>query len=544
MSSELEQQVMTDDTEIAANDGDFNASYATYTGVPRTLLQEEVSGLYGEIILRDLSNIIRLYSIYDKGARFRSEGAHGDYIPADLRYRQAKVLVDKQARFMFSNPPDFTIDIPTKATDGTEAVKINKQKATIMQDFLGKVMSKNKFSKKLLQAGKDCFIGKRIAVIVNLNGISGISVSFIPSLEFVYETDPTDTDIITKLVTFYTIRDSQHRAEQRIYKKRYSLEDTARTTANPSGKVCHILEATYDGTGHMVEETFNENSKFSYIPATVIVNDGLTGDLNGESEIELLRKYEAWYSRLSNADMDAQRKGMNPIRFARDMSANSTKNLSAAAGAFWDLTSEDAERPGDVGIIESQMGYSSSLGSTLDRIKAVAYEALDMPDTSSAALKGVVSSGKTLKAIYWGLITRCEEKWLAWRPALEFIAHCIIDGAKFYPDIAKEFTEEALPDIRYNILVENNYPIPEDEAEEKMNDIAEVNSQAMSRKSYMKKWRGMTDEDADEELKQLAKEKAIFEDSAFAPTGSGGVGGTLETTLDTTASTGALDETL
>ena len=59
------------------------------------------------------------------------------------------------------------------------------------------------------------------------------------------------------------------------------------------------------------------------------------------------------------------------------------------------------------------------------------------------------------------------------------------------------------------------YPLPEDEAEEKQIDMREVNAQVMSRKFYMTKWRGLTPEKADEELKQIALEKLMFEDSYF-----------------------------
>ena len=55
--------------------------------------------------------------------------------------------------------------------------------------------------------------------------------------------------------------------------------------------------------------------------------------------------------------------------------------------------------------------------------------------------------------------------------------------------------------------------MPEDEVEEKQMDLAEVQAQTMSRKAYMKKWRELTDEEADEELRQIVLEKQLFEDS-------------------------------
>lgn len=206
------------------------------------------------------------------------------------------------------------------------------------------------------------------------------------------------------------------------------------------------------------------------------------------------------------------------------MAPGSTKGLSVAAGAFWDL-STDPSAPdgvtGEVGVLENGMNYTNALNSTLNRIKASMYGAIDMPDVSPESLKGVVSSGKTLKAIYWGLTVRCDEKMLVWRPAIENIMRIIIDGAKLYPQSAKSFLEDSIPEVEFDVRVENQYPLPEDEAEEKVIDLQEVNNQTMSKKSYMKKWRNLTDEEADQELEQIAKERELLEDSFSLP----GLGG-------------------
>ena len=89
------------------------------------------------------------------------------------------------------------------------------------------------------------------------------------------------------------------------------------------------------------------------------------------------------------------------------------------------------------------MSYSEPLGNTLDRIKADMYDMVDMPDLRMMDFK--VASAKALRAVYWSLLVRCEEKMLAWRPALEFIIRCIMDGARYYPNsalpyVTKDFT--------------------------------------------------------------------------------------------------------
>ena len=44
-------------------------------------------------------------------------------------------------------------------------------------------------------------------------------------------------------------------------------------------------------------------------------------------------------------------------------------------------------------------------------------------------------------------------------------------------------------------------------------DITEVEANVMSRKSYLKKWRKLNDEEADKELLQIQKEKQMLEES-------------------------------
>lgn len=485
-----------------------NATVGQVLNIPNSLISTELEGLYGTTVLRDMFNIINLYEVYERGAEYTTEKSN-DYVPADLRYKKSKSLVDKLARFMFSRTPDFFVDSVVGATK-TETQR-NKKAANVYKTLIDAVLKENDFSSALMKAAKDCLIGKRVALMFNINEDTGIQVSFLPSLEFVYEVDPNNANILTKIVAFYNLNTNKSKKDQRIYKKKFWMERG----------FAHYSEIVYDGLGNPVEVIQEDmTTKFTYIPCKVIVNDGLTGDLMGASEIEDLQGYESWYSRLAAADMDAERKGMNPIRYTVDASPESTQGLSIAAGAFWDLASDQnqaTDRSAQVGVLDSPMSYSGALSTTLNRIGNTMYEQAAVPNVSPEALQGVVTSGKTLKAIYWDLIVRCDEKMLAWRPALQFLAKCIIEGVKLYPKAGAKYLEEPLPDLQYNIRVDNQYPLPEDEADEKTIDLAEISAQTMSRKSYLKKWRGLTDDEADEELKQIALERQILEDSYAIP---------------------------
>ena len=116
-----------------------------------------------------------------------------------------------------------------------------------------------------------------------------------------------------------------------------------------------------------------------------------------------------------------------------------------------------------------------------------------------------MTSGKSMKALYWQLITRCEEKMMAWRPALQWLVEAILELTRVY-------NIESIPEIAdYQVVVENNYPLQEDEDTEITLDLQKVNMQAMSRKSFIKKWANATDDVADEELKQIVAEARMLE---------------------------------
>lgn len=477
--------------------------------IPQNLISEEISGIYGSDLLHDMGEIIKLYNIYDGGADFNPEGSKGDYIPSGLKYRKASMLVDKEARFLFAKSPDIKVQVDYTQGD----LRAREQASTdssIYQKFVDKVLKENQFNSALIKAAKDCFIGKRVAWMCNFDEtLQKISFGFVSSLGFIAEYSDTDTTQLSKLICFYNMNDSSSRKDQRIYKKKYEMKNG----------YCYVSETIYDGSGEIVEEPIPEQrTLFTYIPGGVIINDGLTGDLKGSSDIERLADYESTFSKLANADIDAERKSMNPVFWTRDIDPGSTSNLSSSPGSYWDLQSDQNhsnDNVGAVGLLEPTMSYSSALETTLMRLTNTMYDEVDVPNIDLSTMSGVVSSGKGLKAIYWPLIVRCDEKMLAWKPAIEQIVKCIIDGAKLYPESAKPYLVEQLPESEYGVMVENQYPLPEDEADEKTIDLAQVSNNTMSIKSYMKKWLNMTDDEADSEIEQIARERQILENSYF-----------------------------
>ena len=481
-----------------------------FSRIPYALLNQEVGGNTQDV-LAEMTEICKYYKVYKKGMDFTVEGSNGDYVPATLRYKMAASLINKEARFLFAESPDVTVDAKG---DAGQVSKEAKDELTNWNDLLKSVLDANLFEKALLQAAKDCFIGKRVAGIVNFNEEDGVTITFLPATQFLFETRIGNDNILTKFVCFIVVKDSTALNNKRVFKKKYTLIDG----------VVHLEERMYDGAGREVsteefEPTEQQPTKLATIPAVVFLNDGLTGDSKGESEIDLLQDYEQYYSKLANGDIDAERKTMNPTRYAIDMDQRSTKGLSSSAGAFWDLQSDqNLDHPAPkVGMLESAMNYSDALKTSLDRIKTAGYEQVDMPNITLETMAGAITSGKALKAIYWPLIVRCKEKMKMWGPKLRQLAEIVFEGALAYPNTITKYIDTPLVPVAHEIHVEQNTPLPEDELEERNMDLAEVAAQTMSKKSYMKKWRGLTDDEAREELEQIALERQIIDDNTVMP---------------------------
>lgn len=477
-----------------------------FNRIPYALINAEVSGATKDT-LDELTQICKYYKVYKKGASFTVEGTNGDYVPAKLNYKMAASLINKEARFLFAEPPDITVEPKGDVGKITEDAK---NALTAMNDLVKTILDKNKFEESLIKAAKDCFIGKRVASLVNFNEDDGVTITFLPSTQFIYDTKIGNSNVITKFVCFIIVKDSITLSEKRIFKKKFELVDD----------VVYLEEILYDGAGRELEVvTEYQETLMPMIPVSIFINDGLLGEDKGESEIETLQDEESWYSKLSNSDIDSQRKSMNPTKYTVDMESNSTKNLSTAAGAFWDLGSDqnlDNAHP-QVGLLEPSMNYSSSLNVTLKRIKKSAYEQVDMPDIEE--VQATITSGKALKAIYWPLLVRCKEKMKTWGPQLRNMIDIILQGAMVYPGCITQYTNNTISAVDYEISIEPNTPLPEDAIEERNMDLSEVESKAMSRKTYMKKWRGLTDDEVQEELEQIALERQMIEESSFAISG-------------------------
>jgi len=426
------------------------------------LIGTELSGLYGQKVLEDMGHIIALYDFYDGRGQDWQTATDLDYRPTKLVTNLCKKLIRRESRFMFGRTPEISIF----ARDGSPLDECTAA--------LRGVLSACSFPERLLKGLRDCLIGKRVAL--KLSGGIGqpVSVQVRPSLEFVYEPMDDDADDLKKIIFFYRMNDAVKAAEQRIWKQKYEM----------CGSRCFVTEGIYDGKGNLVEGGESVNTGLDFIPCRVVINDGLTGDLCGESDVEEIMAGQMVYNRMKSDDLDALRFNMFPQRVAVDADGSSLENMVIAPGSLIDLMTDPARgddgRQASLSMLEPKFGYNDRFENAMNRIKQDMHELLGVPNISPENLKGFAHSGVAIRALYWELEERCEERWATWGPALEWMSRSILKmlstyGSEVYPD-----------DV--NVHIEHLYPIMEDEHSERELDLKEVADGVRTVDSYRRKW--------------------------------------------------------
>ncbi|MGL4253144.1 MAG: phage portal protein [Fusobacteriaceae bacterium] len=459
----------------------------------------EVSGLYGFGLIQELNDIIKCYSLYegdDEDLKWE-EGWDQDFETTKKNHNFIKELIDKQNRFMFSFTPTF--ECLTEDDDST------------ITDTLNKILKYNKFSSKLLKGEKDCSIGKRVAIKVGVDEKKKkIRLRFVNSLEFIYETSEDDAEDINKVIFFYALNDVDVKEDQRIYKQKYEMQN----------EKCFCEEGIYNGLGEEVKSIRKfSDTGLDFMPVYIIVNEGLSGDLKGQSDVKGLVENQRDYNRLDSGDTDALVKGMYEALYGIDVSLAAAKAIKKAPGQFYDIQTDPSARDeggkAQIGVLSHTFSYVEALERHLMRAKQGMYGTLDIPQVTPSELQGFITSGKGMKALYWQLIVRCEAKMMEWMPALEWLADVIIQLSKIYKI-------ESIPEKDYKIVISNRYALPDDKETELNQDLMQVRDQVMSKRDFIIKWAEVSPEVADQIIDQIVKEKGLLEENFMGMTGNFG----------------------
>ena len=91
----------------------------------------------------------------------------------------------------------------------------------------------------------------------------------------------------------------------------------------------------------------------------MIVNDGVSGDMDGDSDVEMIQDEDSWYSKMRSANLDTVRKTMNAITWVSGAKPEAIKKLVNEPGVVWDLQADpvlDGKTP-TTGTIENSFSY-------------------------------------------------------------------------------------------------------------------------------------------------------------------------------------------
>lgn len=459
------------------------------------LLQAELAGIYGNH-LQKISKINRWYEIYE-GKQAWSVPTDLDYTPTRKITNIIKKLIDTRARFMFGREPYFDVRPVLADEKGSTTYQDQAQEK---EDLLYKILTENKFHSKLLKAKKDCSIGGKVAIKLWGHKDVGLKIIFSPAQEFFPQFNLDDIDQLEKVVFLYALNDELDPARQRIKKQVWELVN---------GR-CILNEGTYNGRAEPVSIEYQDhNTGLDFIPVVIIQNGGLTGETEGKSDVEQLWSNQDAYNRLTSDDIDALRFQLFGQNVVTDAAEESIQNIKIAPGALIDLVTDPVAEAKQAKMerLESHFSYSEKFQDTVNRTKNDMYDTLDVPNVSLEQLKGLMQSGKSMKALYWGLMAACEEDWTEWGPALSQMVDYIFRMV----DIYNLYGARAIAKYETTLEIEHYYPIQEDENEQKQVDMDEVRAEVRSRKSYMDKWGNY--EDLDSELEQIQLEKQMLQDS-------------------------------
>lgn len=447
------------------------------------ILKDEMVGLFGDELLKDFSEIIDLYEYYEKkGQKWESNNTEYERTTKITNY--TKKLIDEQARFLFGKMPHF--EVLTEDTEQSEE----------LTKVIRKVFYHNNFESKLLKASKDALIGKRVAIKLNVKN-DRVKISCHNSLSFVFETEDDDIDDLKKIIFFAQLNNETDPKEQRLWKQKYEMLDGS----------CILTELIVNGCGEVVEYIHKDvDTELGFIPAVVLVNSSLTNDLKGVSEVDIVRENQDVYNLLTSDDIDALKFNMFPIIYTKNADEESLKNFRISPSSFIDLQSDiSQDKDVELSKLESSFDYNAKLENTLDRIKKDMFEMMSVPLMSEDNLRSLTSA-KAIKAQYYQLIISTEEKFNEWKSALIGLVEMIL----------KVYDKKISPldlDGYFSISFERELLLLEDEQEEKELDKDEVLNGLRSRKSYLEKWGSF--ETSDEELRQIAKERELLENSYF-----------------------------
>lgn len=409
-----------------------------------------------------------------------------DYVPSQVIDNKIKPLISKQARFMFGQPPNLSF----KPLD-----KNNRETCEKLRQYIDAIFNANRFWSNSLKAFRLATITKRVLLRLEANPGKPIRIFYHSINEFNYELDPNEISKLTKVV--FAKQDSstanKEQQDQVWYRYTYYYKEES----------CYIKIETFKGDNLdnpiQIEE---RNTELSKIPCWLIANEQCIGDSYGVSDIKDLRPLQDQINRRISDIADALRFDMFGQTVILDATEDSVEKAKIAPNSMLPLASLQ-DKKADAKKVESTFQNAEAADKFLKRLEDSMYDKLCFPRAEQ--LKNIPSA-KTLKFVYFDLMSRCSEKWHDWEPPIRSLIRLIIDACgKFncYEDWNHDWDT-----ILFNIVLKKNYPIPEDEQDSKRLALEEVRANVRSYRSYIKEY--TDDENYEECFKEVLEDVAAI----------------------------------
>lgn len=463
--------------------------------------------IFAPEVLKERTEVYKYYNFFygkttvDEKTAFMNEFNQGqswsvsadlDFTPTQDIRNHVKRIIKRQSRFMFGVSPTVML----KGYD-----KKDNDKAEELRQFIDKnIFEKNEFWDDTFKAFLDATICKRVLLRVEANPNEPITTHYHSMDEFTYEVDPKNYKKLVKVTIAYMNKEGEHKVDsQQVWRRwQYVLKEDG---------YCYLTYGIYDGQCNPIEEEKEINTMFTEIPCKVILNDGMLGDLSGSSDIRDLIDLQNSYNRTNSDYRDALKFKMFEQPVFIDASEDSTEDIKIAPNAIIELHTDptlDSTARADAKMLSSSFSFVQGAKDFTDGLKNDMYELMDQPKPEDIK---TVPSGIALKMTFYDLMSRCDEKWGAWESALKWLIRFSVKAIEqlgLYKDEYKSQWNK----LDFKIVITHNYPIPEDEKENKTTGIEEVNANVRSIESYIKEF--SDEEDYESEYNTILKEiKAV-----------------------------------
>lgn len=518
----------------------FNSPLAQNQKFKKELTEVELFYQYFDgFDVRDLN------SDYGQTWKIKEEGI--DYEPTREIRNFIRQLVKKQARFMMGKEPELSFSPLQKGQD--EAAE-NKR---ILFDF---ILSKSKFWTKAANALVDATVGKRVLMLLVANENEKIDIQFYSMPQFTYTVDPKNPSRLLAVdIVYQDERTKGMQTEAQLWHHfRYEMKSSAKESGVSQAlenveEECWLTYALTDGEANqiymtedgettikaslakLVEIEDNLGNKvevplkvletaptgLSQIPCRVILNEPLTNDIYGSSDVKELITIADNYNRTVSDMRDALKFKMFEQPVLIDASTASVKGMKIAPNALVDVKSDPASsigsggnsRQAKVATISGSFNFLPAAQYYLDEAKKAMYELMDQPLPEKVQN---APSGIAMQFLFYDLMSRCDSKWIEWDSAIEWLVEMLEEVLeKVNVDLG------VLPDniissyqTLTTLVIDHKYPLPSDEVSAKQVALSEVQSNVRSHQSYIEEF--SVKEKADKEWQRVLEEQAQLDE--------------------------------